>query len=69
MCWNLALESYNYEDADCPANQEQGPRTRCALDLGLLLFTIWLSNSSLSLGLDLLSFDNHIIVQLSFSIS
>ena len=24
MYWHLALESYNYEEADCPASQEHG---------------------------------------------
>ena len=68
MYWHLAsLESYNYEEVDCPASQEQRPRTM--LDLYLLIFLIWLSNSSLSLCLGLLSSDNHLIIQLSFSIS
>ena len=30
MYWHVALESYHYEeaDSDCPARQEQGPRTK-----------------------------------------
>ena len=48
MYWHLALESYNYEEADCPASQEHGPRISRALDLGLPIFMTWLSNLSLS---------------------
>ena len=66
LLWNLTL----YKEADRPTSQEDGQgHMNVRLRPSLLIFMIWLSNLRPSLGLGLLSVDNHLIIQLSFSVS